>query len=153
MEKLSVSSPCFEDGGLIPIAYTGYGADHSPGLVLDGLCSQAVSIAILMNDIDHPIPHFNHWLIWNIPAMPQIPGSIPHGAKVESLGQAVQGVGYGINRYRGPKPPFHSSHVYQFHAYVLDSFLGLPGTARKRRLLAAMKGHILQHAILSGHYR
>lgn len=29
MEKLIVSSPCFEQGELIPVKYTGYGAECS----------------------------------------------------------------------------------------------------------------------------
>lgn len=32
MEKLIVSSPSFEQGGLIPVKYTGYGAECSPEL-------------------------------------------------------------------------------------------------------------------------
>ncbi|QNM05163.1 hypothetical protein [Qiania dongpingensis] len=35
MKKLTVTSPCFENGGLIPIEHTGYGADRSPELLLD----------------------------------------------------------------------------------------------------------------------
>lgn len=75
MEKLIVSSPCFEDGALIPIKYT------------------------------------------------------------------------------GPKPPFHWSHIYQFNIYALDRFLDLSSKARKKDLLAAMEGYVLQQGILSGHYR
>lgn len=153
MEKLTVTSPCFEEGGRIPIEYTGHGADRSPELVLDGLCKDAASLAVIMNDMGHPIPAYNHWVIWNIPAMSSIPGGIPHGEKVVSLHPAVQGVGYGRNRYRGPKPPFHWSHIYHYNVYVLDCFLDLSGKARKKNLLAAMQGHLLQHGVLSGHYR
>lgn len=153
MDKLTVTSPCFQEGGLIPIRYTGYGEDDSPELYLDGLCENAVSIAILMNDMGHPIPAYNHWVIWNIAPMPVIPGKIPHGEHVEALGDAMQGRGYGKNRYRGPKPPFRWSHSYHFNIYVLDCRLDLPGSAKKSDLLCAMQGHILQQAVLSGHYR
>ena len=153
MDTFTVTSPCFTDGGLIPIAHTGYGADESPALALNGLAAEAKSIAVVMDDMGHPIPAFNHWCIWNIPPAPLIPGKIPHGAQVSALGQAVQGVGYGRNRYRGPKPPFGWSHCYHFNVYVLDTLLDLPGTARKKALLAAMRGHILQQAVLTGHYR
>lgn len=153
MEKLIVSSPCFEDGALIPIKYTGYGEDCSPELVLTGLSEDAVSLAIIMNDMGHPIPAYNHWVIWNIPAMTVIPQGLPQGKMVEKLEKAVQGVGYGRNRYSGPKPPFHWSHIYQFNIYALDRFLDLSGKARKKDLLAAMEGHVLQQGTLSGHYR
>lgn len=153
MDKLTVSSPSFQDGGLIPLEHTGHGEDRSPELVLGGLSKDAVSIAVIMNDMDHPVPAYNHWVIWNIPAMPVIPGNIPRGAQLSSMGSAVQGRGYGRNRYRGPKPPFHWSHVYHFNVYVLDCFFDLPSTARKRDVLRAMQGHMLQHAVLTGHYR
>ena len=67
MKELIVSSPCFENGGLIPVTYTGYGEDISPELILEGLSADAVSIAITLNDMNHPIPAYNHWVIWNLP--------------------------------------------------------------------------------------
>lgn len=57
---------------------------------------------------------------------------------------AIQGCGYGKHRYRGPKPPFNWSHIYHFNVFSLDCRLDLPSTARKKDLLAAMQGHILQ---------
>lgn len=110
MKKLIVSSPCFEDGGLIPVKYTGHGEDVSPELVLDDLSEMAESIAIIMDDMGHPIPAYNHWVIWNIPAISLIPENIPHGEQVDSLG-AIQGCGYGKHRYRGPKPPL-IGHIF-----------------------------------------
>ncbi|MFR6272805.1 MAG: YbhB/YbcL family Raf kinase inhibitor-like protein [Blautia sp.] len=132
MKKLIVSSPCFEDGGLIPVKYTGHGEDVSPELVLDDLSEMAESIAIIMDDMGHPIPAYNHWVIWNIPAISLIPENIPHGEQVDSLG-AIQGCGYGKHRYRGPKPPFNWSHIYHFNVFSLDCRLDLPSTARKKR--------------------
>ena len=143
MQILTISSPSFPDGALIPVIHTGYGADQSPELVLHGLCEEAVSLAVILNDMDHPIPAYNHWVIWNI----------PRGAQVPSLSGAIQGIGYGRHAYRGPKPPFHWSHTFQFTVYVLDTVLTLPPTARKKHLLAAMEQHILQQAVLRGHYR
>ena len=153
METLRVTSPAFADGGLIPVEHTGFGADRSPELRLEGLCAGALSLAVILDDMGHPIPAYNHWMIWNLPPRPVIPGGIPQGERVEALGGAVQGRGYGRNRYRGPKPPFHWSHLYHFNVYALDCVLDLPPTARKKDLLAAMEGHILQHALLTGHYR
>lgn len=153
MEQLAVTTPCFEHKGLIPTKHTGYGADESPELQLSGLSENAVSIAVIMNDMGHPIPSYNHWVIWNIPATAVIPGNIPYGKQVEQLMPAMQGIGYGKHRYRGPKPPFRWSHIYHFNVFALDCFLDLPNTARRKALLAAMQGHILQEATLVGHYR
>lgn len=153
MEQLTVTSPCFEEGGLIPIENTGYGIDQSPELVLKGLCKEAVSVAVVMNDMGHPIPAYNHWVIWNIPAEEVIPGGIPPGAHVTAIPRAVQGIGYGKHRYRGPKPPFRWSHIYYYQVFVLDGFLDLPCDTRKKALLRAMEGHVLQRGVLTGHYR
>lgn len=106
-----------------------------------------------MNDMDHPIPEYNHWVIWNINVMSIIPENISHGKFVESLGNAIQGCGYGKHRYRGPKPPFNWSHEYEYNVYILDCMLDLPASSRKKDLVKAIKGHILQHASITGHYR
>lgn len=151
MGKLLVTSPAFADRGLIPVEYTGHGDDRSPELRLEGLSERAVSIAILLDDMDHPIPAYSHWVIWNLPPTAVIPGGIPPGERAP--GGAVQGIGYGKHRYRGPKPPFHWSHLYHYNIYVLDCLLDLPATARKRDVLNAMEGHVLQLAVLTGHYR
>lgn len=153
MDKLIVTTPCFEHGGLIPVNCTGYGADKSPELHLSGLSENVVSIAVIMNDMGHPIPNYNHWVIWNIPVTTVIPGNIPSGKQVEQLKPAMQGIGYGKHRYKGPKPPFNWSHIYQFNVYALDCFLNLPNTAKRKTLLEALQGHVIQDAALIGHYR
>lgn len=38
MHTLTISSPSFPDGVLIPVIHTGYGADQSPELVLHEIC-------------------------------------------------------------------------------------------------------------------
>jgi len=110
MKELIVGTPAFEEGGLIPIQNTGYGDDFSPEMQLTGIDEKAVSIAVIMNDLDHPMPAYNHWIIWNIPVINIIPANILHGEVVEELSGALQGIGYGKHRYRGPKPPFSWSH-------------------------------------------
>lgn len=153
MEELIVKAPAFEHEGLIPKLYTGHGIDISPELHLSNINERTKSIAIIMDDMGHPIPAYNHWIIWNLPAMEIIPANIPHGKIVESLSCAVQGRGYGKHRYRGPKPPFNWSHRYQFNVYTVDCVLELSPMSKKRGLTKAMDGHILQRAILVGHYR
>jgi Raf kinase inhibitor-like YbhB/YbcL family protein len=150
--RVGVTSGAFQDMAVIPGQYTGRGADISPELILSGLSGQAVSIAVIMEDLDIPwSPGFAHWLIWDIPAQAVIPEAVPPGDAVPSLGGARQGNAFGKNRYRGPMPPF-GSHRYQYHVFVLDSMLGLDASADKAALLAAMEGHILQYGSLTGWY-
>jgi len=153
MSELIVKTPAFVHEGLIPKQYTGYGDDMSPEIHLENIDKQAKSITIIMDDMGHPIPAYNHWVIWNIPVTQIIPANIPHGKVVESLSGAVQGRGWGKHRYRGPKPPFNWSHQYQFNVFVLDSILNLSATSRKRDLIRAMEGHILQQEAFIGHYK
>lgn len=106
MKELIVTSPAFQEGGWIPEKYAGRGEDVSPPFELENLAEDAVSLAVILNDASHPlIPNYNHWIIWNLPAVSRIPEAIPHGQTVPSLSNAVQGLAYGKHRYRGPKPP------------------------------------------------
>ena len=155
-KELTVTSDAFDNNGIMPIRYTGRGEDVSPNLNLLEISKDAQSIAIIMDDLDIPfIGAFNHWVIWNIPIQGNIPENITHGDLVSSLGGAIQGVGYGKHRYRGPKPPLFIKkyHRYQFHVYILDCSIDLESNGRKNKLLKAMDGHIIQYGSLTGKFR
>ncbi len=153
-QKLNVKSADFEDGGWIPLRNTGRGEDVSPQFELSGISEKALTIAITMDDSSHPLfPDFNHWLIWNIPVMKNIPSCIPKGKTVDTLSGAIQGVAYGRHIYRGPKPPFKWIHVYKFNFYILDCRLELPAKSRKKDLIREMEGHIIQEASISGRFQ
>lgn len=152
---LTVSS-VFAPNGEIPLRHTGFGEDLSPELRLEGLCREAKSLAVLMDDLDVPFcERYNHWLIWNLPVQSIIPEGIPHGEKLPELGNARQGIAYGKHCYRGPFPPFfiRRMHRYLIEVYALDALLELPATAQKNDLLRAMQGHILQQGCLEGNYQ
>lgn len=154
MDQFMITSRAFTDGGWIPARHTDRGEDLSPELQLHGIDPDAKSIAITLNDASHPLfPNYSHWVIWNIPVREVIPEGIPQGKTVAGLGGAVQGVAYGRNRYRGPKPPLLAVHTYVFTVYVLDCMLKLGSSAGKRELLNAMDAHILQKARLTGRFQ
>ena len=147
-------SNAFLHGGEMPTKYTARGADSSPDFKLSGIDGRAQSLAITLDDAGHPLfKNFNHWLIWNLPVQSNIPAGIPKGETVPMLAGAMQGLAYGRHCYKGPKPPLNSSHLYRFTFYVLDCRLALPAGSRKRALLAAMQGHVLQTAEFCGTYR
>lgn len=147
--RIGVTSAAFVEGGAIPVAYTGDGEDISPPFQLGKIADEGKSIAIIMEDLDIPlIGSYTHWTIWNLPPVEAIPEAIAHG---EDVSGAVQGVGYGEHRYRGPKPPF-GTHRYRFHFFVLDQVLALDASAGRAALLAAMEGHILQYGAITGWY-
>lgn len=154
MEFLEVRSKAFKEGGWIPIKHSARGEDLSPCFELSGIAQNAKSIAITLDDASHPIfPNYNHWLIWNIPVQAVISEGIPHGKVVDSLGGAMQGMAYGRNRYKGPKPPLKAIHTYVFTVYVLDTKLNLAENSKKHEFIAMADGHVLQQAFLSGKFQ
>lgn len=152
--EIIVTSNAFTNNGTIPVEYTGHGKDISPPLTLSELSERAKSISIIMDDIKHPLfKIYNHWVIWNIPVMQEIPANIPHGKTIEEFRGAVQGIGYGRHKYRGPKPPFGTTHNYQYTVYVLDSRIEISPTSKKVNLLRVMEDHILQQGHIIGSYK
>lgn len=89
-DQLTVTSPAFENEAVIPIQYTGHGEDISPELHLSAINDNAKSLAIIMDDMGHPIPAYNHWVIWNIPVMEVIPQNIPYGPYIAEFNGAIQ---------------------------------------------------------------
>ncbi|MTI69291.1 MAG: YbhB/YbcL family Raf kinase inhibitor-like protein [Firmicutes bacterium] len=152
--NLKISSEAFKEGGYIPVRFSGRGEDISPQLTIDKIDPKAKTIAIIMDDLDHPLGVYNHWVIWNIPAKYNvIPEGIPKKEVTPSLGNAIQGKSDygGKHYYRGPKPPF-GSHEYIFKVYVLDTALDINKDSGKVELQKAMDGHIIQYGTLKGKF-
>jgi len=155
-EQLIVKSSAFDHNGFIPEKYTGRGEDISPELIVTGISSNAKSIAIVMDDLDVPfVKVLTHWVIWNIPVQEIIPEGIPYGKTVETLGGAIQGIGYGKHEYKGPKPPFflRNAHRYKFDVYILDCMITLDSKSKKRDFMKAIDGHIIQYGSIIGLYK
>ncbi len=153
-DQLKIICPTFSKDGQIPKKHTGFGEDISPSFLIDGLTDQIKSIAIIMDDLDIPfIGDYNHWVIWNLPVSDHIAGDIPYGPECEN--GATQGVGYGKNRYRGPKqPPFvKKTHRYRFTVYGLDCKLKLASSSKKSSLVKEMSGHIIKSGEIIGWYK
>ena len=152
---LTLTSPAFENGGLIPAKYT---CDEdrmlSPQLLISGVPEEAKSLALIMDDPDvpkaiHPDGMFDHWTLFNIP--PQTTG-IPEGGSAGIAGAN----GAGKNAYTGPCPPPQyepSEHRYFFKLYALDTELTLQAGASKEEVEKAMQGHVVGEVQLMGRYK
>ena len=149
MKSLEICCPGIEDGKFL-LDHTGRGRDLSPELLLENLSPEAVTLAVTLEDLSHPIKGFTHWLVWNLPVSDRIPGNIPAGKALPELGGAAQGVAYGLHRYAGPKPPKGRTHTYRFTVYALNCALDLSPASRKKTFLRAAEGHILQRGSISG---
>jgi Raf kinase inhibitor-like YbhB/YbcL family protein len=140
-----MTSPAFQEGGMIPQKFTCDGDDVNPQLKLEGVPPQAKAIAIIMDDPDAPSGDWVHWVAWDIdPKTAEIPENSSAGTEGTT---SFRRTGWG-----GPCPP-SGTHRYVFKAYALDKRINLQKTAGKRELLAAMEGHILAQTQLMGRYR
>lgn len=140
-----------DPAGTFRKVHTGRGADLSPAFELSNLSHDAVTCAVILEDLSHPLFHnFTHWVLWNVPAVSRIPGALPTGRVCRDLGGAQQGAAYGWHRYAGPKPPRGRRHTYRFTLYVLDEALHVSWPGTKRQFLAAAEGHVLQKASVQG---
>jgi Raf kinase inhibitor-like YbhB/YbcL family protein len=161
---LLIHSSAFDPGGEIPVLYSCRGANLSPPLEWSGVPEGTQSLALVVDDPDSQPPGFVHWVIYNIP--PSTSG-LPEGVEAEAMlpdgtrqgpndyalftqeGQTHPG-GAPINRlgYDGPCPP--AAHRYVFQLYALDVILDLPAESTMADVLAAMAGHVLGQAELTG---
>ncbi len=147
---MKLTTSAFQDGESIPAKYTCNGEDRSPALAWSGIPPATRSFALLMHDPDAPGGDFIHWVVYNLPARSD---SLPQGAPArQSLaGGGTQGRNdFGATGYGGPCPPPGNPHRYVFTLYALDSPPDLPPGLTAARLRAAIQGHILDQATLSG---
>ena len=152
---MQITSPIFEQLGMIPAKYTCDGADLSPPLAWREIPQDAKSLVLIVDDPDAPDPAaprrtWVHWVLYDIP--PTLSG-LAEGA----ADQLPSGVREGINdfrrtRYGGPCPPI-GKHRYFFKLYALDTTLGPLHQADKAAVENAMQGHILMKAELVGLYQ
>ncbi|MHC4069021.1 MAG: YbhB/YbcL family Raf kinase inhibitor-like protein [Planctomycetota bacterium] len=150
--EIKVTSPAFEEGGMIPSKYTCDGADISPPLAWEGVPEGTKSLALISDDPDAPMGTWVHWVLCNLPGdTRELPENIP-AEEVLSSG-AKQGlndfrrVGYG-----GPCPP-SGVHRYFFKVYALDRKVEGGGWANKAELERAMESHVLAQGELIGRYK
>ena len=147
----SISSPAFKHQGFLPSRYTCDGDGISPPLRFQGVPEKAQNLVLMMEDPDVPKVIrmdgvWEQWVVWNIPPATQsiAENRIPPGV----IGKNTDG---GSAYY--PACPPDREHRYFFKAYSLDVLLELPTDSDKKRVIKAMKGHILARAELVGCYK
>jgi Raf kinase inhibitor-like YbhB/YbcL family protein len=144
-----LASTAFKDGETIPLKYAYlmsgqcHGENYSPPLFWTGTPAGTQSFAVTMYDPDGG--NWVHWVQFNIPSDQS---DLPEAVGGPSIG--IKGVNsFHKVRYGGPCPP-SGTHNYVFTLYALDTLLSLSQGATKAQVDAAMQGHILQQAQLTG---
>jgi Raf kinase inhibitor-like YbhB/YbcL family protein len=154
---LMLSSPAYEDGGILPDKYTQKAPQPSPSIPFAWTNTPAgtQSFVLMLHDLDvvtnKTLADSLHWLAWNIPATAT---SLPEG--VPNVGQlpdgTVQITHRGTIGFVGPGWPGPGYHHYTAELFALDTKLPLPTTATRDQVMAAMDGHILARAALAARF-
>jgi Raf kinase inhibitor-like YbhB/YbcL family protein len=142
----SLSSPVFEQNGLMPKEYTCDGANISPPLSINNVPADTMSMLLLIDDIDTPQATWVHWLLWNIPSTTK-----EIGANSVPVGSVVGLNSFGNNTYGGPCPS-SGRHRYVFRLYALDTLMTIDKKSHKQDAIDAANTHILGEAELTGIY-
>lgn len=140
---MELTSAAFADGEPIPATYTCDGGDVSPPLAWTAAPDGAVGLALCLDDPDAGRYPFTHWLAW----------SLPPGVGALGEGEAAPAEGrndFGAPGYRGPCPPPGKPHRYVFTLYALDAEPELGPSDRRLSFDAAVEGHVLTSAVLTG---
>lgn len=156
---LTLTSPDFEDGGVIPNKYSQAVPDAvSPKLEWSHVPPGTVSFALIMSDPDTALgkktDEVLHWMIFNIPGSATgLPQGVEAG-KAELADGSIQPKNTrGNPGYMGPGAgaagPYHH---YTFELFALDEKLSLGPDATRQQVLDAMNGHILGKAVLVGRF-
>jgi Raf kinase inhibitor-like YbhB/YbcL family protein len=150
---LQLTSSAFKEGGHIPSKYTCEGKDVSPPLAWSGAPSGTKSLVLIVDDPDAPDPAaprmtWVHWVLYDLP---------PSATSLAEGGTLPRGAKSGLNDwnrpgYGGPCPPI-GRHRYVHKLYALDTELAGLRLPTKSEVEAAMKGHILAEARLTGTYQ
>lgn len=145
----TVVCPAFAEGEAIPAAYTCAGRDTNPTLLFRNIPAGSRSLVLIVDDPDAPGKTWTHWVAYDIPATSSgLPENLPRTPKLHGL--ASQGINsWGRVGWGGPCPP-SGIHHYVFRLVALNVVLGLPGGASREQVEAAMAGHILGRATLTG---
>ncbi len=157
MPSLTLSSPAFKDHGEVPVDYTGDGRNISPPLAWSNVPAGTREFVLICEDPDAPQPGaFIHWLAYGIsPLLTAMPAGISPQPSLEVPIRVDQGTNSeGQFGYSGPLPPVgHGIHRYIFRLYALDRALNLPPGIGVEELQRALRGHILDAAQITGHYK
>jgi Raf kinase inhibitor-like YbhB/YbcL family protein len=146
--KYELVSPEFKSGGALPKSASCDGESKSPALEWKTSATDAKSFALIVDDPDAPKGTFTHWVLFDVPAA------------TRTLPQAASGIGisgrndFDKNGYGPACPPKgHGVHHYHFKLYALDvEKLGLAAGVERKKVEAAMNGHVIGQGELIGTY-
>ena len=147
-ESFRLRSAAFGDGEELDPSFTAEEEDSvAPPLEWSAPPVGSQELALVVEDPDSPSDEpFCHWLVWGL--APQ-QGQLLEGEAPPRVGKNA----FGNSEWLLPDPPTgQAPHAYVFQLFALDRPLALMPGATRSDLIAAMKGHVLAAAVLTGTY-
>jgi Raf kinase inhibitor-like YbhB/YbcL family protein len=145
---MGLTSSAFAGGGAIPRRYTCLGSMVSPPLTWNDVPAATRELDLLVTDATRD--NLSHWVVYAIPPADtsSLEGAAPSGAKQGSNE-------FGIDGYLPPCPVVQSDahHKYVFELFASNRALELPPHANDHDVRAALAGHTLATATLTGTYK
>jgi len=156
---MTLTSPDFQDGGIIPDKYSQKGGQMGPSPELEwtNVPMGVQSFVLLFHDPDvalqKKLDDVTHWMAFNIPgAARKLAGGVSADAKLPDGTIQIKNTRNNVG-YMGPGAPAAGPHHhYTFELFALDTKLDLTDTATRADVLKAMDGHILAKAVLEGRF-
>jgi Raf kinase inhibitor-like YbhB/YbcL family protein len=161
VQVMTLTTPAWADGGVIPAKYAQQGGDVSPPLSWSSVPETAASFVLIVHDLDAATGPGTedtlHWLVWNIPATARsLPERVPQGATLADGSRQISATG---PNYRGPAAPSSGPpHHYVFELFALDGMLDVPAVGAtpaqtRAAVIAAMAGHVRGKAAYTGLFK
>ena len=150
--SIDLTSPAFSDGSAIPIKHAGKGVGDniSPSLRWSGVPENTVTLVLIVEDDDVPLPHP---LMHTIAILPADIDHIDEGA-LQPGTPGIRFIKTPLGRgYSGPRPiPGHGAHHYRFYLFALNSPVSNEVTTRDN-LLSTMPNNVTARGVLTGTYQ
>jgi Raf kinase inhibitor-like YbhB/YbcL family protein len=155
---MQLTSTSYQHKTSIPAKYANTGVtggqNISPQFSCSGMPTATKSFILAVIDI-HPIAsNWVHWMLVNIPpSTTSLAENCSNTSKIPSGAKELMN-SFGKKGYGGPQPPSGSGmHEYVATIYALDvDAVNLAGQISEKDLLKEIKPHILDKAVLTGHF-
>ena len=145
---MTLSSAAFRNAGELDPCFTADEEDAvAPPVEWTAPPPGTQELVLIVEDADWQTGEpFCHWLVWGLPGQK---GQILEGETPPRVGKNA----FGNSEWLLPDPPTGDEpHDYVFQLFALDLPLTLMPGASRDELMAAMEGHVMGLAILTGTY-
>lgn len=141
-----LTSPAFDDGDELDPSFTADEDDAvAPPLEWTAPPAGAAEMVLLVEDATGAGDPACQWLVWGLAAQR---GKLLEGEAPPRVGKNAKG----NSEWLLPDVPEGEQNSYVFQLFALDAPLSLMPGATRKAVMAAMEGHVIGAAVLTGTY-